>query len=69
MRGRGIGTARGRATIMRGPVFLLRVGVFTNTPMQPMVPLTPSFEMCTFELICPTARRGRGVPAARGIRR
>jgi hypothetical protein len=42
MRGRGIGTARGRATIMRGPVFLLfRVKAFTNTPMQPMVQLTP----------------------------
>lgn len=40
MRGRGIGTARGRATIMRGllPVFLYIDGN-ANVPGQPMVPL------------------------------
>ena len=41
MRGRGIGTARGRATIMRGllPVFLYTDGN-ANVPGQPMVPLS-----------------------------
>jgi small nuclear ribonucleoprotein D3 len=40
MRGRGIGTARGRATIMRGllPVFL-NIDGNANVPGQPMVPL------------------------------
>jgi hypothetical protein len=40
MRGRGIGTARGRATIMRGllPVFPYIDGN-ANVPGQPMVPL------------------------------
>ena len=40
MRGRGIGTARGRATIMRGllPVFLY-IDTNANVPGQPMVPL------------------------------
>jgi len=40
MRGRGIGTARGRATIMRGllPVFL-QIDGYANVPGQPMVPL------------------------------
>jgi hypothetical protein len=39
MRGRGIGTARGRATIMRGllPVFL-QIDCYANVPGQPMVP-------------------------------
>ena len=41
MRGRGIGTARGRATIMRGllSIFLF-IGGNANVPEQPMVPLS-----------------------------
>jgi hypothetical protein len=41
MRGRGIGTARGRATIMRGalPVFSQYVDGNADVPGQPMVPL------------------------------
>ncbi|TFK54446.1 small nuclear ribonucleo protein Sm D3 [Heliocybe sulcata] len=52
MRGRGIGTARGRATIMRANgTFAVRVRALTTL-------------ICSF-----IARRGRGMPAARGIRR
>ena len=54
MKGRGIGTARGRATIMRANGSLLIHNVAKTTFYW-----TTSF----------AARRGRGQPAARGIRR
>lgn len=42
MRGRGIGTARGRATIMRGPLpAFLHIDGSANVAGQPMVPLRP----------------------------
>lgn len=54
MKGRGIGTARGRATIMRAN---------GNVHSQYDLPST------TDRTMYPLARRGRGQPAARGIRR
>ncbi|KAF9227312.1 Sm-like ribonucleoprotein [Gyrodon lividus] len=54
MRGRGIGTARGRATIMRAN------GDYRRRYNIPREVLTRFLSI---------ARRGRGVPAARGIRR
>lgn len=51
MKGRGIGTARGRATIMRANGMSM---VFSSFSL--------SLTVCS-------ARRGRGQPAARGIRR
>lgn len=74
MRGRGIGTARGRATIMRGMPFILSHIDSTSTDgpylfaangmlIQIMVSLSMTL------ILCLAARRGRGVPAARGIRR
>ena len=43
MRGRGIGTARGRATIMRGPLlaFLYIIDGSANVAGQPMVSSCP----------------------------
>ena len=56
MRGRGIGTARGRATIIRG---VLSSGFFPS----------PSLLITVFPLFLANARRGRGMPTPRGIRR
>lgn len=73
MRGRGIGTARGRATIMRG-AFLLVIINFRLTLLQQTVRASRAW---TFgRVLMPfspfLARRGRGGPPAgapRGIRR
>ncbi|KAF9012380.1 hypothetical protein BDQ17DRAFT_1419777 [Cyathus striatus] len=64
MRGRGIGTARGRATIMRG-VFL-----FSLVPRMLYVLFIDTHVNLRSFFSSANARRGRGVaPAARGIRR
>ena len=55
MKGRGIGTARGRATIMRAN---------GKSEQADFVGLITEVDILLFE-----ARRGRGQPAARGIRR
>lgn len=55
MKGRGIGTARGRATIMRAN---------GKSEQADFVGLITEADILLFE-----ARRGRGQPAARGIRR
>lgn len=56
MRGRGIGTARGRATIMRGPSSS-RLYSRLSSLIAPFPPFLAN------------ARRGRGMPTPRGIRR
>ena len=56
MRGRGIGTARGRATIMRGLSSL-------RSSSRPLLLIA------IFLLFLANARRGRGMPTPRGIRR
>lgn len=55
MRGKGIGTARGRATIMRG----------VSPPGSPVSLITDGHTL----LFLANARRGRGIPPPRGIRR
>ncbi|KAJ7084449.1 small nuclear ribonucleoprotein Sm D3 [Mycena belliarum] len=71
MRGRGIGTARGRATIMRGMLSLAFCTDFlTDNHVQRMVCSDPCIVPCAYLL--PLARRGRGVApttVSRGIRR
>ncbi|KAI6134588.1 Sm-like ribonucleoprotein [Pisolithus thermaeus] len=70
MRGRGIGTARGRATIMRGACMRYISPMSINSP--PLSQLTVRIRTCMTRcgvLIITAARRGRGVPAPRGIRR
>ena len=76
MRGRGIGTARGRATIMRGAFcFILFDSHFlTCDPILANGMYNDTFLLDFLDIHCVshlTARRGRGVPAAagRGIRR
>ena len=73
MRGRGIGTARGRATIMRGmsilPKYISRFLILTLfSPSEWYASIC--FHHSTVLTIIFLARRGRGVaPPARGIRR
>ena len=75
MKGRGIGTARGRATIMRG-AFALQYMYTRHSLRLPILQPTVRFKsaytsvltLCS-SLYFHLARRGRGVPAARGIRR
>lgn len=72
MRGRGIGTARGRATIMRGTLLfsildaiVLTRSFFSQRTVRHYL-RSPTLPILTLLF---TARRGRGVPAPRGIRR
>ncbi|KAI0779471.1 hypothetical protein C8Q74DRAFT_693469 [Fomes fomentarius] len=73
MRGRGIGTARGRATIMRGTRLLISYPMLTpadvSFAMQQTVRSFTHFWNVVAVLSRLIARRGRGVPSARGIRR
>jgi hypothetical protein len=75
MRGRGIGTARGRATIMRGMCF---ISLFFSSTHQLLTPTYSKwyelflFKAADYAYTFLSARRGRGgmtPQVSRGIRR
>jgi len=72
MRGRGIGTARGRATIMRGVFVFSPLGIEIDiiSISKRFVVGGYHFYLTSCPLTLSSARRGRGVaPQPRGIRR